>query len=411
MINTDELTVDHFFDPSSKNFIDDPKPTIEKLVKEYPIARFNAWSAWLVTGNKNITDCLLDRRLSTDFNLWEHAPPKKELADMDAFEKLMNNNLFFLNRSNHLRLRKLALPAFSPRIMEQMKIRFTKLVKERFDEIGKPERFNFATEIAEIIPTQAIASLVGIPRDKFPIFDSLAYGVVRGINPMLTPEERAEAIAGVPAGLDLLNELIDEKRKNPSDDFLSTLITAEEDGDKLSNWEMCALIGAVLGAGSDTAVDLHSYLIRALLSHPDQLNELKNDEGLIQNAISETLRFESSGKTGLARYASEDLEILGVKVKKGEMVQLITSTAGLDPNAYEDANTFNIHRSHDNSISFGQGPHYCIGVTLVRSQTEVMLKELFSRFPNLSLSGRMDYDYSHHNARRMTMLEVETNLN
>ena len=97
MINTDELTVDHFFDPSSKNFIDDPKPTIEKLVKEFPIARFNAWSAWLVTGNKNITDCLLDRRLSTDFNLWEHAPPKKELADMDAFEKLMNNNLFFLN--------------------------------------------------------------------------------------------------------------------------------------------------------------------------------------------------------------------------------------------------------------------------------------------------------------------------
>ena len=91
MINTDELTVDHFFDPSSKNFIDDPKPTIEKLVKEYPIARFNAWSAWLVTGNKNITDCLLDRRLSTDFNLWEHAPPKKELEDMDAFEKLMNN--------------------------------------------------------------------------------------------------------------------------------------------------------------------------------------------------------------------------------------------------------------------------------------------------------------------------------
>ena len=89
MLNLEELTVDHFFDPSSKNFIDDPKPTIKKLVNEYPIARFNAWSAWLVTGNKNITDCLLDRRLSTDFNLWEHAPPKKELSDMDAFEKLM----------------------------------------------------------------------------------------------------------------------------------------------------------------------------------------------------------------------------------------------------------------------------------------------------------------------------------
>ena len=93
---------------------------------------------------------------------------------MDSFETLMNNNLFFLNRTDHLRLRKLALPAFSPRIMDQMKVRFAKLVKERFDEIGEPEEFNFATEVAEIIPTQAIASLVGIPRDKFPIFDSLA---------------------------------------------------------------------------------------------------------------------------------------------------------------------------------------------------------------------------------------------
>ena len=200
-----------------------------------------------------------------------------------------------------------------------MKERFTILVKERFDEIGTPESFNFGAEIAEIVPTQAIASLVGIPRDKFPIFDSLAYGVVRGINPMLTPEERQEAIKGVPEGLDLLNELIDERRANPGDDFLSTLILAEDEGSKLSNLEMCALVGAVLGAGSDTAVDLHSYLIKNLLQHPEQLHALMADETLVQGAISETLRYESSGKTGLARYASEDIEIQGHQIKKGQM--------------------------------------------------------------------------------------------
>jgi len=329
---------------------------------------------------------------------------------MDAFEKLMNNNLFFLDRKNHLRLRKLALPAFSPRIMEKMKERFTVLVKERFDEIGTPESFNFGAEIAEIVPTQAIASLVGIPRDKFPIFDSLAYGVVRGINPMLTLEERQDAIKGVPEGLDLLNELIDERRANPGDDFLSTLILAEDEGSKLSNLEMCALVGAVLGAGSDTAVDLHSYLIKNLLQHPEQYNALMADETLVQGAISETLRYESSGKTGLARYASEDIEIQGHQIKKGQMVQLITSTAGMDPSIYNDPGTFNIQRDHDKSISFGQGPHYCIGVTLVRSQTEVMLKELFKRFPNLSLGDEVVYDYGHHNARRMDVMTVNTNL-
>ena len=403
-------TVDHFFNPSSKDFIHDPIPTLKKLSSEYPISRFDQWQAWLVTGHENILKCLLDTRLSTDFNLWEYAPEKKAIKDMDPFEKLMNNNLFFLDRKNHLRLRKLALPAFSPRIMEQMKERFTILVKERFDEIGTPDSFNFASEIAEIVPTQAIASLVGIPRDKFPIFDSLAYGVVRGINPMLTPEERKHAIKGVPEGLNLLNELIDERRKNPGDDFLSTLILAEDQGSKLSNMEMCALVGAVLGAGSDTAVDLHSYLIKTLLEHPDQLSALKNDESLVQGAISETLRYESSGKTGLARYASEDIDINGFEVKKGQMVQLITSTAGMDPKMYDNPGVFDIKRDHDKSISFGQGPHYCIGVTLVRSQTEVMLKELFKRFPNISLGDKIVYDYDHHNARRMDVMMVDTNL-
>ena len=403
-------TVDHFFNPSSKDFIHDPIPTLEKLSSEFPISRFDQWHAWLVTGHENITKCLLDPRLSTDFNLWEFAPEKKAIEDMDPFEKLMNNNLFFLDRKNHLRLRKLALPAFSPRIMQQMKERFSVLVKERFDEIGTPDSFNFAAEVAEIIPTQAIASLVGIPRDKFPIFDSLAYGVVRGINPMLTPEERKDAIKGVPEGLILLNELIDERRKNPGDDFLSTLILAEDQGSKLSNLEMCALVGAVLGAGSDTAVDLHSYLIKTLLQHPDQLDALKNDENLVQGAISETLRYESSGKTGLARYASEDIELNGHEIKKGQMVQLITSTAGMDPKIYDNPRKFDIRRDHDKSISFGQGPHYCIGVTLVRSQTEVMLKELFKRFPNLSLGNEIIYDYDHHNARRMDVMTVQTNI-
>ena len=403
-------TVDHFFNPSSKDFIHDPIPTLKKLSSEYPISRFDQWQAWLITGHENILKCLLDTRLSTDFNLWEYAPEKKPIEEMDPFEKLMNNNLFFLDRKNHLRLRKLALPAFSPRIMEQMKERFTILVKERFDEIGTPDSFNFAAEIAEIVPTQAIASLVGIPRDKFPIFDSLAYGVVRGINPMLTPEERKEAIKGVPEGLNLLNELIDERRKNPGDDFLSTLILAEDQGSKLSNMEMCALVGAVLGAGSDTAVDLHSYLIKTLLQHPDQLSALKSDESLVQGAISETLRYESSGKTGLARYASEDIDINGFEVKKGQMVQLITSTAGMDPKMYDNPGVFDIKRDHDKSISFGQGPHYCIGVTLVRSQTEVMLKELFKRFPDITLGDEIVYDYDHHNARRMDVMMVNTNL-
>ena len=139
---------------------------------------------------------------------------------------------------------------------------------------------------------------------------------------------------------------------------------------------MCALIGSVLAAGSDTAVDLHSYLIKALLEHPEQLDLVLKDRNLIQNAISEVLRHQSSGKTGLARYATENIVLEGNKIKKHQMIQLITSTAGRDPEAFEDPEKFNILRNQENNISFGQGPHYCIGVTLVRSQVEVMFLSL-----------------------------------
>jgi cytochrome P450 len=104
------------------------------------------------------------------------------------------------------------------------------------------------------------------------------------------------------------------------------------------------------------------------------------------------------------------MEIQGHDIKQGQMVQLITSTAGMDPLIYDNPDQFDIQRSHDKSISFGQGPHYCIGVTLVRSQTEVMLKELFKRFPKLSLGNEIIYDYGHHNARRMDVMTVNTNL-
>ena len=112
MSEQSNISVDHFFDPSSKDFIHDPVPTLERLSAEFPIARFEAWQAWLVTGHQNIISCLLDRRLSTDFNLWEFAPAKKPFEEMDAFEKLMNNNLFFLDQKESSSSKKTCSSSF-----------------------------------------------------------------------------------------------------------------------------------------------------------------------------------------------------------------------------------------------------------------------------------------------------------
>ncbi|WP_068270649.1 cytochrome P450 [Aldersonia kunmingensis] len=176
------------------------------------------------------------------------------------------------------------------------------------------------------------------------------------------------------------------KRAN-GDDLLSRLIRTSQDGEYLTDLELEATAGLVLGAGFETTVNLLGNGIRLLLDNPDQLAKLQQRPELWPNAVEEILRFDSPIQLS-ARLAREDTEIEGVRVRKGQAVVAYLAAANRDPAVFTDPNSFDVERPNANKhLSFSGGRHFCLGAALARAEGEVGLRTLFDRYPSMGLAG------------------------
>ncbi len=405
--------IESLYQPESDAFLKDPMPFQRRMSKECPIAFYAPWSSWIVNTHKLCAKLMKDPVLSTRFSEWEFAPQPKPEAEKNDFDHMFDSSLFVMSYEDHHRMRKLTLPAFSSRVLEKIERQLKDLIVDCFDQIGEPEFIEVFSQIATQLPIRAISRMVGVPADQEALFDGLAYGIVRAINPAISVEERKTAVERTLPGITMLKEMIAERRalENPGDDFLGTLVkTVDDEGDRLTDWELIGLVGALLGAGADTAVNLHTYILYEMLSHRDQYTLLMENPELMDAALHECLRHGQSGKTGIHRYALEDFEIEGQQVRKGQMVMLNISAANLDEEKYENPEKFDITRSFDNHILFGVGPHHCIGINLAKIQGSLMLQEFMKRFPKAELVSDPQIDKHHHNARRIIDLRIKTNL-
>jgi len=404
------------FNPYSKDFIRSPWATWEKLVLEYPVAWHKDMQMWVVSSHDACAEMLKNTVFTPNFKAWEHAPPQKPEAEKNDFERSLDHGLFAADTEHHLRLRKLAMPAFSKPVMGQIDARIRDLVGECFDQIGEPEQFDAFSMIAEKLPVRSIARMVGVPTDREAFFHDFAVGVVKSTRINLPPKERQKAMESTLPGFAYFKDVIAQRRAaaHPGDDFIGSLISATEGDDRLSDYDIMAMIQAVIVAGSDTATDLHTYAIQGLLSHPDQYRLLRQRPELMENAIIELLRFGAFGKTPQFRFAGEDAVFRGQFIRKGQPILLNLTAAWVDPQKWDQPRKLDITRRLDGNIVFGAGAHFCIGTYLVRVQGGLMINELMRRFPDAELvngDGEVDYDYTHHNARRINRLLVKTNLN
>jgi cytochrome P450 len=229
---------------------------------------------------------------------------------------------------------------------------------------------------------------------------------------MYSDAQRAQHRADAIPGFQYLLDTITERRAadDPGEDFIGTLLTTVEDGEHLSDWEIISVISALVVAGADTAVDLHTYALYALLSHPDQRKLLREQPGLMEGAILEILRWAAHGKFGaIPRFPVEDVELGGQTLEKGSFVMPLLSPAWNDPAKWPEPRRFDITRDHSGNIVFGAGPHLCIGLNLVKVQGKLLIEEFDRRFgDSAELVGDITYDPKHFNARRMTNLTVRT---
>jgi cytochrome P450 len=401
------------YNPFDEGFVNDPLHQFDRLLKEYPIAYHTGIDAWMISPHLLVQEVMKSPKFSTRMADRKDAPAPKPREQWNLYDEVQEYSLLNADPQAHQRLRRLTAPAFSRRVMDQIEHRINDTIVQIFDEIDNPAEFNIATEIAQKAPIRAIARMVGIPSSAETIFEhGLGWNMVRAGNPMYSLEEREEFIQGAIPGLQYLLDSVAEHRAmaDPGDDFIGTLIKTNEDGDRLSDKEIVALIMALVVAGGDTAVDLHTVSLHALLTHPDQWQLLRDRPELAEDAVLEILRWGAIGKFGgIPRFPFEDMDFHGHLMRKGDFVMPLFAPAWLDPQKWPEPRKLDFTRDHSGNIIFGAGPHMCIGLNLVKVQARLMINEFDRRFGKTAeLVGDIEYDTMHFNARRMTKLMVRT---
>jgi len=402
------------YNPFDIEFIKDPFPTLDRMVSEYPVAYHTGINAWLISPHDLVMDALREPRFSTRMSDWKDSPPVKPEPEWTLHDRVGQYSLLFVERTEHLRLRRLTNPAFSRRVMDKIEANIADAIAGIFDEIENPREFNVATDIALKAPVRSIARMVGVPPEAAELFEhGLGWNSVRAGNPMYSAAEREQFAHDTLPGLQYILDMVAARRAapdGPGDDFIGTLIATEEDGERLTDMEIVSLIQGLVVAGADTAVDVHTMAVHALLAHPGQWALLRARPELHESAVLEILRWGAPGKFGgIPRFPLADTEFDGQLLEKGSFVMPLFSPAWNDAAKWPEPRRFDITRDHSGNIIFGAGPHLCIGLNLVKVQAKLMIEEFERRFGDTAkLTGEIEYDPLHFNARRMTRLMVAT---
>lgn len=298
-------------------------------------------------------------------------------------------DLMLINQDppQHTRLRNLVARAFTPRVMKALEPHIRDAARQIVDRVADGGECDFVTDLAAELPLVVICEMMGVPVDeRHKVFD--------WSNRMIgheDPEFGTNAEDGRVAALELYayaQELADDRKANPREDIVTTLVTAELDGEKLTDVEFNAFFLLLAVAGNETTRNLISGGMLTLFEHPDQRELLVSDlEAHLPGAVDEMLRYVSPVKY-FRRTATADTEVRGVPIRAGDNVTLWYGSANRDEEIYDDPQTFDITRTPNEHIAFGgRGPHYCLGVALAKLEIRVMFEEILTRLPGIELAG------------------------
>ncbi|HEY3467680.1 MAG TPA: cytochrome P450 [Amycolatopsis sp.] len=280
----------------------------------------------------------------------------------------------------HLRLRRLVAHAFTPKRAAQLRPRLAAITERLLDELpahAEDGVVDLVPHFARPLPMDVICELVGIPDADRPRWREYGAAVAGGAGP-----DFAAAIPEIIAGA---KDAVTRSRAEPGDDLIGDLVHAQDD-DRLTDTELVTLVWHLVLAGQ-TPVNLIANAVEALLRHPDQLAALRADPGLWPGAVEELMRFCSPQLLTTPRFAREDVEIDGSVIREGERVTAAMVAADRDPRVFADADRLDVTRSGPSQLGFSHGPHFCLGASIARVETEVALSGLFARFPDLALAA------------------------
>lgn len=368
-------------------FLANPYPTYRALREAGPIH----WSeeffggAWLLTRHADVEGVLKDPRFSAQRTGAWVKDREEARGELSGFQSLFARALLFLDAPDHPRIRKVLNAGFRPDVIHQLVPHIEQIITELLDQLEAADSFDFIEQVARPLPVRVITQLMGIERGQRDDFmawsDDLAIFIG---TPQPTREQARRAQTSLLAMSDYFETLLAQKRQTPGNDLTSRLVQAEAAGDLQSGPELLAQCAMLLFAGHETTRHLLGSGLQALLSHPDQLQRLRQEPALLPGAVRELLRFDSPVQyTG--RRVATDLVLHGQQLRRGDLVLPLIGAANRDPARYAQPDTLDISRSDGPSLAFGSGPHVCIGAALTRIEAEMVLGQVLRRWPDLGL--------------------------
>lgn len=361
----------------------DPYGVIARLRRDEPVHWVPGFDFWFVTRHEDVKRLFADPNeyVTPDRRAWEKHVPRPGGTFMRWVE---DNGLFSLPPKEHARVRRLVSAAFKPRAVARMEDQ----IRETVDHFAAPLSgctgvVDLLGEFTDLIPNAVISRITGVQAagDEEARFRELAQQTIRSFISVGDPQAQKDGEAAFIELADWVRKMAVERRARPREDLISDLIQVRDRDDRVSDDEVVMLVTALIGAGSETTAIGGMVSLATLLDHPDVLERLRADRSLLKPAMEEILRFGFGGPAGLPRFAVRDFELHGKPIRKGQMLMLSFGGANRDPSVFPDPDRFDIGRNPKDLLTFGAGPHHCLGAHLARTELRCMVDAALDFMP------------------------------
>jgi cytochrome P450 len=374
---------DNLFSP---DVIANPYAFYGRLRGEDPVHWNETYALWLITRHDDLVWLTRHHELFSSAvfrNDPRPAYPAIDESDLGLYEYVKNyqgDQFIQHDRPAHLEMRRVMHGYFTPKSMEAWRPFVRDAVKELLDAAEAKGEMDVMRDLATPLPVLVIAEMMGVPKEDRLYIRQLAEKLLyigRGDYDRMKP--LTEGMRGM---IEYVSPLIDKRIVDPGDDFISVLARGEKQG-VFTRHQVLVNTSLLLLAGHETTINLLCNGTLALTRHPDQWELLKQDPaGRAKQATEECLRYDSP-VISIQRIATEDVEMRGKVLRKDDRVRWFISSANRDPEAFPNADTFDISRHPNQHVAFGSGTHHCLGATLARVEGQEVFRALAERFPNL----------------------------
>ncbi|WP_329008624.1 cytochrome P450 [Micromonospora rifamycinica] len=371
------------FDALDPAVLEDPYPTYARLREAGPLCRFGPGS-WGVTRHADVVALQKDPRLGSEFPEAYHHLSVGEGAASRFFQRIM----LYRDPPDHVRLRRLMSGAFTPAVVRRMRGYIERTVDELLAPALDGGDYDVVRDLAYPLPVLVVSTLMGIPPEAHEDVRQHAVRLGRAFSAIVPEQARGAAHESVEWLRGYIGGLLDERRKAPGDDLLSTLLQVDEDGDRLSHDEIVDNTVFSFFAGFETTVHLITNGFAALLRAPDQFALLRANPGLVPGAVEEFLRFEAPIQ-GTARLVREPVRVGSRTIRAGRVLVLMLGSANHDEAVFRSPGTLDVTRDPNPHVTFGGGGHLCLGAFLARTEAQVVFDWVLRRTRSVEQAGAL----------------------